>query len=228
MKIAPPGNGSKTVARTSPLADRGAIGSYVTQVRQQIVPGRVSHFDWIRITTSGFSGLLDASCAIILHPSRHHYYVNEADFSRGQFTEKAYFGTKEMVLGWDRFDEFFPPELENIERSSLGAAVLPAHGILIPNINDSRIVLFNRKGKVEEQQADPVRAERLVMDRAYQKKGSVMLVPILAGNAENAKRALAYLYSLEVDHFELPEAGYAAHLLAGAAAPALKVHFLGS
>ena len=225
MHVPPTGKGRGTPAADRLLSNKGSIGVYVSQVRKNLLPGRVDHFNWIRITTSAFSELFQASSAIIIHSERYNYYVNEADFSHGRFMPKAYLGTKDM--GWDRFDALFPAELEGEQTIMLAnkTSSQPACGICVPNLNLDLVRVFNREGRVTTYTLDEEQVERLVFDRDLQLKGSIMVAPIIARSADEARRAMVYLYSPKVDHFELPLAGYAAHLLAGAAAPALKFHF---
>lgn len=224
MHIPPKGDvkGTRGTAKNNLLANRGSIGMFVTRFRNMLQPGRVDLFSWIKITTFAFSKLLQASCAIVVHDERYNYFINEANFSHGQFAPNNYLGTED--LGWDRFDALFARELEEnkMAMSRSVACSMPAKGICIPNLNADAIVVFDREGRMVERKLQLERVNELIFDRNFQERGSIMLVPIIAKKAEEAKRALVYLYSPEVDHFKLPIAGYAAHLLAGAAAPALK------
>jgi hypothetical protein len=198
-----------------------ALPETLSALRRELAPGRVDLFNWIRTTTAAFSSLFHASAAIVIHGERYEYFVNEADFSQGKFVRKEYLGTKD--LGWDKFDQLFPPDLEALRANELtGQLSIPAKAVAIQNINSSFILVFDKEGKIVDRQVDQQKVEELLIDREYQTKGSVMLVPIIAGGKEEGQRAMAYLYSPETCHFELPQAGTAAFLLSGAAAPALK------
>jgi hypothetical protein len=193
---------------------------FVTDFRMKLVHGKIDLFSWIKMTTSAFARLFQSSAAVIIHQDRHTYFINEADFSHGQFMKDDYVGTKD--LGWGRFEKLFSEELEKNEGSQLGdfQITMPAKGICIPNLNSSKVLIFDRQGEIVQTQIDQEKIDDLVFDRAFQAKGSLMVVPIVARSAGEARRAMVYLYSPEGDHFELPLAGYAAFLLAGAAAPA--------
>ena len=210
-----PGNGNSgvplAIARSKPKLSRGTIGDFVSQMRRRIIPGQVDLFHTLKISTLAFSELLHASAAIIVHKDRYTYFINEADFSHGQFAAKRYLGTKD--LGWDRFDQLFPKELE---------ITMPQKAVIVPNIKADALMVVDRAGNIVERQVSQEKVGRLIFDYGLQERGSVMLVPIISNDAESAQRAMAYLYSLETDHFSLPQSGYGAHLLAGVVAPTLK------
>lgn len=184
------------------------IASFVSRFRTWLVGGGIDLHSWFTKTTQAFSGLFQCSSAMIVHGSRYQYFINKADFSHGQFVRRDYLGTEH--LGWDRFDRFFVPELET------------GSGILVPNINSALVLIFDHNGQIEARQVDQAKVDALVFDRERQRTGSLLLVPIIAGGKEGGKRALAYLYSPEAQHFDLPLGGYAAFLLAVTAAPVIR------
>ena len=217
MRVPPAGNDNRLAIKDFRLELPEALSA----LRRNLAPGRVDLFNWIRIATAAFSSLFQASAAIVIHGERYEYFVNEADFSHGKFVRKEYLGTKD--LGWDKFDQLFPPELEELRANELtGELTMPAKAVAIQNINSSVILVFNKEGKVIDRQVDQQKVGDLLFDRQYQAKGSIMLVPIIAGGKEEGQRAMAYLYSPETCHFEFPQAGSAAFWLSGATAPALK------
>jgi hypothetical protein len=177
-----------------------------------LLPQLRNFYLWFKETTEAFSSLLEASAGMIVHQGRDTYFTMEANFKYGQFFGDGHFGTKE--LGRDRLDRLFARELQEETK-----------GLLVPNLNSDAVLVFDREGDLVDRQIDPKKVDDMILDRTYQKTGSVLLVPLIAGTENEARRAVAYLYSPQVDHFKLPEAGSAAHLLAGAAAPGLQTLF---
>ena len=193
----------------------------MVDVRKRLPPG-IDLLNWVRLTTESYAQLFQSSTALILHGNRHQYFINEANFSKGKFLPKNYLGTED--LGWDLFDRLFAHELEiNAPVEMLTRAVeVPVKGLYIPNINAPQILVFDRDGKIIEQQVNPKKLEDLVFKRDLQSKGSLLVVPLIARDREEGRRAIAYLYSPETKHFNMPLAGSAAFLLAGAVIPALR------
>jgi hypothetical protein len=205
------GSPSLAVVRGAQNLSRGEIGVFISRLRPRILPGTIGLFNLIRLATSSFTALFQASTAMIMHKDRYTYFINEADFSFGKFAKKDYLGTKD--LGWDRFDGLFPRELES---------TVPKKVVIVPNINADVILTVDKEGDVIGREHDREKVEALVFDRKFQTKGSIMLVPLIPRDVESTPRAMVYLYSPETDHFSLPETGYAAHLLAGTVALTLQ------
>lgn len=204
-------------AAADPQRVRGQIGAFVTSFGTRLSGLPQNFYHVFKETTQAFAHLFRCSAAIIGHGARYQYFIMEADFSHGQFMKKDYMGVED--IGWDRFDKFFPTAIED------------GYGIYVPNINGSAVIVFNQEGEVVWRGAEPEAIAELLIDRSknrdFMSKGSFMLIPVVVGGREQGRRALAYLYSPEVDHFDLPIAGYAGFLLAGAAKPFAK-QLLGS
>jgi hypothetical protein len=198
------------LARHDMKSSGGFLFAWLDLFKAKRVLGEMELSDWIESVTGLFVQHLQASCAIIIHNERNNYYVNGADFSFGQFAENTCFGTKDVGCG--TFDAIFSTEQEETLPSKREQG--PANGVYVPDINSDGVVVFKRSGKIGKTLHDVQRVKSLLIDDDYQNGGSVMIVPIIAGPADRAERAVAYLYSERANHFRLPRAGRWAYLLA--------------